>query len=133
MQMWALNPERVSPDEPVLPGQTLNIGHLYELRQTDKYNAFLVKRAGVWGLERNASEQPLHRAVEHLEAKVLGDSAIQAAERIRVVELLDLVDLAVLPPTEEGGGVLALAIDAAVRTTLYCFLELNTALATCSE
>ncbi len=57
----------------------------------------------------------LELAVEHLEAKVLGDSAIQAAERIRVVELLDLVDLAVLPPTEEGGGVLALAVDPQYR------------------
>ena len=43
MQMWALNPERVSPDEPVLPGQTLNIGHLYQLRQTDNFRYLSVQ------------------------------------------------------------------------------------------
>jgi hypothetical protein len=54
-------------------------------------------------------------AVEHLEAEVFGDRAVEAAERIRVVELLDLVDLAVLAVAEEGGGVLALAVDAEDR------------------
>ena len=53
----------------------------------------------------------LELAVEHLEAEVFGDRAIQATERIRVVELLDLVDLAILTPTEEGGCVLTLAVD----------------------
>ena len=57
-------------------------------------------------------------AVEHLEAEVFGDCAVEAAERIRVVELLDLVDLAVLAVTEEGGRVLALAVDTEDRRLL---------------
>ena len=57
-------------------------------------------------------------AVEHLEAEVFGECAVEAAERIRIVELLDLADLAVLADAEEGGCILALAIDAEDR----CFL-----------
>ncbi len=53
----------------------------------------------------------LELAVEHLEAEVFGDRTVQAAQRIRVVEFLDLVDLAVLTPAEEGSGVFALAVD----------------------
>ncbi len=57
----------------------------------------------------------LELAIEHLEAEVFGDRAIQSAQGVRVVEFLDLVDLAVLTPAEEGGGVLAFAIDAENR------------------
>ena len=57
----------------------------------------------------------LELAVEHVEAEVLGDRAVQAAQRIRIVELLDLVDPTVLAPAEESGGVLALAVDAEDR------------------
>jgi hypothetical protein len=56
--------------------------------------------------------------VEHLEAEVLGDGAVEAAERIGIVELLDLVDAAVLAPAEEGRRVLALAVDAEDRGLL---------------
>ena len=58
-------------------------------------------------------------AVEHLETEELGDRAVQAAERVRIEELFDLVDLAVLAVAEEGGGVLALAVDAENRGFLF--------------
>jgi hypothetical protein len=44
--------------------------------------------------------------------------AIQSAQRIGVVELLDLVNSAVLAVAEEGGRVLALAVDAEDRRLL---------------
>src|SRR5690606_28630577 len=44
--------------------------------------------------------------------------AIEAAQGVRVIELLDLVDLTILTVAEEGGGVLTLAIDAQNRGLL---------------
>lgn len=57
----------------------------------------------------------LEFAVEHLETEEFGDRAVQAAQRIRVEKFLDLVNLAVFAITEEGRGVLALAVNAEDR------------------
>ncbi|RMS21444.1 hypothetical protein ALP71_05819 [Pseudomonas coronafaciens pv. garcae] len=54
----------------------------------------------------------LEFAVEHFETEKFGDRAVQPAQRIRVEEFLDLVDLAVFAVAEEGRGVFTLAIDA---------------------
>ena len=61
-----------------------------------------------WSGRRRRHAHDLVLAVEHLEARELGQRAVEAAERIRVVELLDLVDLAVLADAEEGRRVFAL-------------------------
>src|SRR5690554_699024 len=60
----------------------------------------------------------LELAIQHLEAQVLGQRAVEAAQGIRVIELLDLVDLAILTVAEEGGGILTLAVDAQNRGLL---------------
>src|SRR5690606_23311989 len=53
----------------------------------------------------------LELAIKHVEAQILGNGTIQATEGVRIVEFLDLVDLAVLAIAEEGGGVFTLAIN----------------------
>ena len=64
------------------------------------------------GIAVGGHSHHLELAVEHLEAEIFGDGAIEPAQGVGIVELLDLVDAAVLAPAEEGGGVLALAVDA---------------------
>ena len=49
--------------------------------------------------------------VQHVEPQVIAHRRIHAAERIRLVELLDFVDLAILAITKEGGGVFAFQIN----------------------
>src|SRR5690606_9267316 len=72
--------------------------------------------AGI-AIRRHAHD--LELAVEHLETEELGDRAVQAAEGVRIEEFLDLVDLAVFAVTEEGRGVLALAVDPEDRGFLF--------------
>ncbi|MCY1420537.1 hypothetical protein D9M71_361620 [compost metagenome] len=72
--------------------------------------------AGV-AVRRHAHD--LELTVEHVETEELGDRAVQAAEGVRIEEFLDLVDLAVFAITEEGRGVLALAVDAQDRGFLF--------------
>lgn len=45
VQMWALNPDRYSPDQPVKPGDKLAIGHKYQLRSTDNFRYLSVQFA----------------------------------------------------------------------------------------
>mmetsp|Transcript_48667 Transcript_48667/g.152787 ORF Transcript_48667/g.152787 Transcript_48667/m.152787 type:complete len:200 (-) Transcript_48667:29-628(-) len=35
VQMWALNPDLVSPDSLLIPGTSISVGHLYTVRSTD--------------------------------------------------------------------------------------------------
>ncbi len=77
---------------------------ILEGRQTRK-----VVFAGI-AVRRHAHD--LEFAVEHLETEELGNRAVQAAQRVRIEEFLDLVDLAVFAIAEEGRGVLTLAVDA---------------------
>jgi len=45
MQMWALNPERNSPDQVVKPADKIAIGHKYQLRSTDNFRYLSVQFA----------------------------------------------------------------------------------------
>ena len=50
-------------------------------------------------------------AILHLEAEVLGNRTVKPAERVRIVELLDLVNSSVFAITEECSCILPFAID----------------------
>jgi len=49
MQMWALNPERNSPDQVVKPADKIAIGHKYQLRSTDNFRYLSVQFATTRG------------------------------------------------------------------------------------
>src|SRR3546814_9789927 len=51
-------------------------------------------------------------AIQHFETEIFGNRTVHAAQRIRIVEFLNLVNLAVLAVTEERRRVFALAVDA---------------------
>ena len=65
--------------------------------------------AGI-AIRRHAHD--LELAIKHLETEELGNGTVQATQRVRVEEFLDLVDLAVFAVAEEGGGVLAFTVNA---------------------
>lgn len=49
VQMWALNPERNSPDQVVKPADKVAIGHKYQLRATDNFRYLAVQFATTRG------------------------------------------------------------------------------------
>ena len=49
MQMWALNPERSSPDDVIKPGDKIAIGHKYQMRATDNFRYLSVQFATTRG------------------------------------------------------------------------------------
>jgi hypothetical protein len=68
-----------------------------------------VDLAGV-AVRRHAHD--LEFAVEHLESEILGEGAVDPAEGIGVVKLLNGVNASVFTIAEKGRSVLALAVDA---------------------
>jgi len=47
--MWALNPERSSPDDVIKPGDKIAIGHKYQMRATDNFRYLSVQFATTRG------------------------------------------------------------------------------------
>ena len=90
-------------DQPVVDPQAPPVA----AQQARQVEAFRV------AVRRHAHD--LELAVQHLETEVLGDGAVQAAERIGLVELGKRVDAPGLAVAEERGRVLAATVDAENR------------------
>ena len=75
------------------------------LQTGDAYTSFLQQRAGTWGLERSAAEQPLHRAVDHMLSillrAILKDD-IAGKEEVNLEAMLRWMDRVM--PSEQPGG-----------------------------
>ncbi|OMP11032.1 hypothetical protein COLO4_04070, partial [Corchorus olitorius] len=98
-----------------IAAQADDVGVLGVDHQFAVFEAGQAREVVLAGVAVGRHPHDLELAIEHLEAEELGDRAVQAAQGVRIEELLDLVDLAVLAIAEEGRGVFALAVDAEDR------------------